>query len=138
MPSFNRFTFEGNMTRDPEVPGCKTPEDLAMWRANPDGEMGRKPVRFSIAVDRPKGANGETQADYFDMLAWGKLARIVESWGRKGRLVLCDGQARFQKWNTADGAVKTKVEFICSFVGFQDTPPQTDNDTPPESIYHQE
>ena len=76
----NKIILMGKLTRDPEV--RYTPKD-------------HTPVaRYSLAVDKKyKRADGIT-ADFFQMVAFGKLAEFTEKYLRKGTRVLITGRVQ--------------------------------------------
>lgn len=65
----NTVQLIGNLTRDPQ--GGKTQTGLT-W------------CRFTIAVDRPKSANGEQITDYPTICCLGKVAENVLAYKKKG------------------------------------------------------
>ena len=79
MQSFNQTIMIGRLTRDPE---SKSIQDV-------------NKCTFSLAVNRSYTKDdGKRDTDFFQVVAWGKLAEICQNYLKKGRLVLIDG--RFQ------------------------------------------
>ena len=91
MPALNRVELMGYLGRDPES------------RFTPKGN---KYCQFTVAVNRPRRADGEDKsdnADWFNIQAWGKLAEICQQYLSKGRLVFVEGRMRTNKWNDDKG-----------------------------------
>ena len=82
----NKVMIIGNLGRDPEM------------RYTPSG----KPVTsFSVAVSRsytkPEGERVET-TDWFNVVAWGRLAEICSQFLVKGSLVYVEGRLETRSW----------------------------------------
>ncbi|MEK7376793.1 MAG: single-stranded DNA-binding protein [Candidatus Margulisiibacteriota bacterium] len=97
MANLNRIILIGRLTADPET------------RSTLDGLPMSK---FSLAVDRPVGASGKKESDFFDIIAWGKLAEICGSYLVKGQLVLIEGKIQNRTYETKDGAKRYATEII--------------------------
>lgn len=103
----NQVFLMGNLTRDPEL------------KTIPSGQS---VCSFAIAVNRSwQNANGETQdsVDYFDIVAWGKLAELVEQYLQKGRKCLVVGRLQNQTWEQ-DGQKRKRTEVVANDVTFLD------------------
>jgi single-strand DNA-binding protein len=82
---YNRVILVGRLVADPQV------------RYTSEG----KPVcNFTLAVDRPS-PTGET--DFLDIVAFDKLADIIQKYLSKGRLVLVEGRLRTRLRERPDG-----------------------------------
>ena len=93
--SFNKIILVGRLTRDPETK--YTPQ-------------GTQLCKFSLAVDRQISKNGDT--DFFNIVAWQKLAEICEQYLKKGKLVLIEGEAQTRQYETQDGQKRTAFEIV--------------------------
>ena len=83
----------GRITRDPEVRYC-------------NGENGQMAIaNFSLAVDSGFGKN--KKANFFNMVAFGKVAETVEKYLRKGTKILAECEASQNQYTKQDG---TKVK----------------------------
>ncbi len=80
----NQISIMGRLVKDPELRHAnETP--VCMIR---------------IACDRDyKNANGEKEADFFDVVSWRKLAEIVNQYAAKGRMVSVVGRLQTRTWN---------------------------------------
>jgi single stranded DNA-binding protein len=99
----NRWHGIGNMTRDPELK---------------QGEQERSDrCEFSIGINKP-GENNEPL--FLDIIVWDKLARQVSQYGRKGRLVFCEGEIEIRKWETQEGEQRRSIRIKAYVVNFLD------------------
>jgi single-strand DNA-binding protein len=104
MKSVNMVVLMGNMTRDAEL------------RYTPNGKA---VASFGLAVNRVyKDASGEKQSsvDFFDVVAWGKLAEIVSQYGKKGQGMHVIGRLQNRNWEAQDGSKRNKTEVIANEV----------------------
>ena len=78
-----------------------------------------------IACDRDyKNANGEKEADFFDVVSWRKLAEIVNQYAAKGRMVSVVGRLQTRTWNDRDGNKRYSTEIVAEHVYFCDPKPK--------------
>jgi len=104
----NRIVLVGRLARDPEL------------RYTPSGKA---VAGFTIAVNR-RFANqqGEREADFIDIVVWGKLAETVANHLQKGRLVGLDGRLQIRSYQTQDGQKRRVAEVVADNVSFLDKP----------------
>lgn len=109
--SLNRATLIGNLTRDPEL------------RKIPSGQS---VASFSIATNRvytdSTGAKKE-QADYHNIVAWGRLGEICAQYLSKGKKVYIDGRLQTREWEAADGQKRQRTEIVAENMVLLDRPP---------------
>lgn len=103
--SVNNISILGNLTRDPEL------------RFTPNGT----PVAsFGIAVNRrvqdKKTGEWINDVDFFNVIAWFKLAENCAESLTKGDRVLVTGRLSQRSWEDKDGQKKSVVEIIASVV----------------------
>ena len=108
MPSLNKITIIGNVGKEPEM------------RFTPSG----KPVTsFSVATNRvyttPEGERHE-ETEWFNVVAWNRLAEQCNQFLAKGRLVYAEGRLSTRKWEGQDGQQRTSIEVIANRVIFLD------------------
>ena len=105
----NQISIMGRLVKDPELRHAnETP--VCMIR---------------IACDRDyKNANGEKEADFFDVVSWRKLAEIVNQYAAKGRMVSVDGRLQTRTWNDRDGNKRYSTEIVANHVYFCDPKPK--------------
>jgi len=90
----------GNLTRDPE-----------MRQTN----SGQQVCSFGVATNRKwKNAQGEAQeqAEYHNIVAWGKLAEICGQYLNKGKKVYIDGRLQTRDWEGQDGVKRYRTEIV--------------------------
>ena len=99
MNSLNRVSLIGNVTATPEIK--ETPS-------------GQKVASFSLATNRTyKDASGEKQdqAEYHNIVIWGKLAEITEQYVTKGKKLYIEGRIQTRSWET-DSGKRYKTEIV--------------------------
>ncbi len=104
----NKVMIIGNLGRDPEM------------RYTPSG----KPVTsFSVAVSRswvkPEGERTET-TDWFNVVAWGRLAEICSQYLAKGSMVYVEGRLETRSWEAENGQKHFRTEVVASDVNILD------------------
>ena len=108
MPSLNKVTIIGNTGQEPEM------------RFTPAG----KPVTsFSVATNwvytSPEGERKQ-ETEWFNVVAWNRLAEQCNQFLSKGKLVYVEGRFRTRSWEGQDGQNHTKTEVIANRVVFLD------------------
>lgn len=96
----NRAMIIGNMTRDPEV----------RTTAN-----GQSVCSFGVATNRvwtDAAGQKQTQAEFHNIVAWGKLAEICGQYLSKGRKVYIEGRIQTREWEAQDGAKRNRTEIV--------------------------
>lgn len=97
----NKAILIGNLTKDPEM------------FETPDGTVY---TVFNIAVNRPfKNAEGETEADFFRCVAWGKKAEVIREYTSKGKKVCVEGRIQ-QETYKKNGEMCTATKIIANSV----------------------
>jgi single-strand DNA-binding protein len=101
MPSFNRVTLIGNLTRDPET------RDLP---------SGTTLCEFGLAMSRHyKTAGGDDREEtcFIDCTAFGKQAEVLSQYVTKGRPLFVEGRLKYDQWDDKNGGGKrSKVSVI--------------------------
>ena len=102
MADLNHVALIGRLTRDAEL----------KYTAG-----GQAVCKFSIAVNRRKkvGDNWEDEANFFDIVLWGKQGESLQSYLVKGKMVGIDGELRQDRWQQ-DGQNRSKVEIIANYI----------------------
>lgn len=73
---------------------------------------GKNLTRVTVAVNRRfKTENGEREADFLNIIFWGKLAETLVSYGSKGSLISIDGELRTRKYEK-DGSNHYVTEIL--------------------------
>ncbi|MFA5947307.1 MAG: single-stranded DNA-binding protein [Patescibacteria group bacterium] len=98
--SLNKAMLIGNLTRDPEM--RKT-------------TGGQSVTSFSMATNRSytdKAGNKKEEADFHNVVAWGRLAEICAQYLTKGKKVYVDGRIQTRDWEGQDGVKKYRTEIV--------------------------
>lgn len=98
--NLNKAFVLGNLTRDPEV------------RAMPNGQS---VTSFSIATNRfYTDAQGQkkSEAEFHNIVCFGKLSDISSRYLTKGSLVLIEGRIKTRTWQDTAGQKHYKAEII--------------------------
>lgn len=96
----NSVRLIGNLGQNPEVKNVST---------------GKKVARFSIATsDKYKNEKGETITETYwhNLVAWGKLAEIVEKYLQKGNEVAIEGKLTSRSYTDKEGNKKYITEVL--------------------------
>ncbi len=98
--SLNRAQLIGNLTRDPEL------------RYTPNGKA---VCSFGIATNRywtTESGEKKEEADFHNIVAWGKLAELCSQFLAKGRKVFVEGRLSTRSWTAQDGTQKSRTEVV--------------------------
>ena len=99
---YNKVILIGRLVNTPEV--NKTANDKSV-------------VRATLAINRRyKGQNGEREADFVNVVVWGKLAETLASYATNGSLISLDAELRTRRYEK-DGVTHYVTEVLCN--GFQ-------------------
>lgn len=81
-------------------------------------QSGKSVVSFSLAVDRDFQQNGEKQADFIGIVAWGKTAEFIDKYFYKGRMIAVVGRIQTRTYTDKDGNKRKAVEVVADKVSF--------------------
>ncbi|MDR0556779.1 MAG: single-stranded DNA-binding protein [Treponema sp.] len=100
MSDINHVVLVGRLTRDAEL----------KYTAN-----GQAVCKFSIAVNRRKksGEQWVEEANFFDIVVWGRQGEALNQYLVKGKLIGVDGELRQDRWEQ-DGQNRSKIEIIAN------------------------
>lgn len=106
----NKFQLMGRLTKDPDT---KKINDKAI-------------CNFSLAVNRKYVAQGqERQADFFNVVAYGKTAEFCSKYYKKGQQVLVEGRMQNRTWEDKTGQKRYTTDYIVEDCFFADSNKQT-------------
>ena len=112
----NKAILMGRLTKDPEV----------RFTAN-----NTQITSFSIAVDRRFTKPGEEkQTDFFNIVAWQKLAEFCGKYFQKGRQVLIVGRIQNRTWDDAEGKKHYATDIVADEAYFADGKRSDDGSAP--------
>lgn len=95
MKGLNKVMVIGNLGRDPEL------------RYTP---AGKPVVNFSVAATTGWGESQNTE--WFNLVAWGRLAEICAEYLAKGSHVYLEGHLQTRSWEGTDGQTKSRTELV--------------------------
>ncbi len=98
--NLNKAFIIGNLTRDPEV------------RTLPSGQS---VATFSVASNRmwtDKQGQKQKQAEFHNIVTFGRLAEIAGQYLTKGAMVFIEGRIQTRSWDGQDGAKKWRTEIV--------------------------
>lgn len=118
MASVNKVILVGNLGRDPEI------------KMTPSGQ---KVASFSIATTEKyndKQGQKQEKTDWHNIVAWSRLAEIIEQYVRKGSSVYIEGKLTTRSWDDQQGQKKYRTEVIANqlqMLGGRSEAPAQDN-----------
>jgi len=102
----NKAFVYGNLTRDPEL------------RSLPSGNA---VANFAVATNRVwkdrEGVKRE-DAEFHNIVTFGKQAELVSQYLRKGSAVFIEGRLQTRSWDDANGVKKYRTEIVADRVQF--------------------
>ncbi len=108
MASLNKVMIIGNVGNDPEM------------RFTPNGNpVTSFPVATNHIYTTPEGERKQ-ETEWFNVVAWGRLAEQCNQFLTKGRLVYAEGRLRTHSWEAQDGQKHYRTEVIANRVTFLD------------------
>ncbi len=98
--NLNKVFLIGNLTKDPEA------------RALPSGQQ---VTSFGLATNRfftDKSGQKQKQAEFHNIVLFGRLAEIASQYLTKGALVMIEGRLQTRNWKDAGGNTKYRTEIV--------------------------
>lgn len=102
MANLNHVVLIGRLTRDAELKYTNT---------------GAAVSKFSLAVNRRRRSGDQwiEEANYFDIVLWGKTAEVLSQYLIKGKEIALEGELHQNRWEQ-DGHPRSKVEIIANTI----------------------
>lgn len=100
MASVNKVIVVGNIGREPEI-------------RNLDG--GNKVANLTLAVSekyKDRSGNQKEDTEWVNLVAYGKLADIIEKYVHKGSLLYVEGKLKTRSWEGQDGKTNYRTEVV--------------------------
>jgi single-strand DNA-binding protein len=100
MADINHVVLVGRLTRDAEL----------KYTAG-----GQAVCKFAVAVNRRKKSGDQwvDEANFFDIVLWGRQGESLNQYLVKGKMVGVDGELRQDRWEQ-DGQNRSKVEIVAT------------------------
>lgn len=104
----NIVIFMGRLTRDPDIRYTQEPQPKAV-------------ARMRIAVDRRFKKDGQPEADFFYITAFGKIAEFTEKYLRKGTKIVVQAHAQNNNYKDRDGNMVYTNQIIADSIEFAES-----------------
>ncbi len=112
----NKVFLIGRLTRDPEL--SATPSGVSV-------------CKFGLAVNRNfTNADGEREADFFNITAWRALAENCSKYLTKGKKICVVGNIQVRNYEDRDGNKRTSVDIVAEDVEFLSPKDEDEPETP--------
>ena len=100
MADINHVVLVGRLTKDAELKYIAS---------------GQAVCKFSIAINRRRkvGEQWEDEANFFDIVLWGRQGESLSQYLQKGKLVGVEGELRQDRWQQ-DGQNRSKIEIVAN------------------------
>ena len=102
----NKVILIGRFTRDPEIRYTQS---------------GACSATFSIAVDRKYKQEGQPDADFPKVVAWGKTAEFIEKYFRQGMKIVIEGRIQTGKYTSKEGQTVYTTDVVAESVEFAES-----------------
>lgn len=102
----NKVILIGRLTKDPEVRYTQVNNTMV--------------VIYSLAVNRRFKQEGQPEADFFNIIAWGKVGEFASKYFKKGQQVGVVGRLQTRKYEDKDGKTVYVTEIIAEEQYFAD------------------
>lgn len=102
--NFNKVFLVGRLTKDPEIRTTTTGQTVA---------------QISLATNRVwyNDAKQKQEAtEFHNIVAWARLAEIVNQYSKKGSILLVEGRLQTRNWKAPDGTTKYKTEIVAESI----------------------
>ena len=97
----NTVILMGRLTKDPETRYSQ-------------GDQGTAITRYTLAVNRSFKREGEPDADFINIIAFGKAGEFAGKYFRKGQLVAVEGELRISSYTDKDGIKRWSTDVVVS------------------------
>ncbi len=103
----NKVILMGRLTRDPEM--------------RYGGASNTGIARFGIAVDRRFKREGQPEADFFNCVAFGRLAEFSEKYLHKGTKILLEGEVQNDNYTNKEGRMVYGIQIVANNIEFAES-----------------
>lgn len=112
----NKGFFMGRLCKDPEIRYSNNQNSTCI-------------AKFNLAVDRRFKRDGEPDADFFQIVAFGKLGEFAEKYLHKGTKVVIEYEVRNNNYTNSDGQKVYGFQFIANSIEFAESKKATEENT---------
>ena len=111
----NKVQLLGRLTKDPEIKYTQTNNTAV--------------ANFSLAVNRRFVKEGEErQADFINIVSWGKTAQFCEKYFKKGMQIALVGRIQTRTYDDTEGKKHYVTEVVAEEVFFADSKKEPQSD----------
>ena len=104
----NKAILMGRLVSDPEVRYSQSAEPIAV-------------ARYTLAVNRRFKRQGEPEADFIKIIAFGKAGEFAEKYFKKGQQVSVIGRIQVRSWDDNEGKKRWSTEVVAEEQYFADS-----------------
>lgn len=95
----NKSILMGRLVRDPEIKYTNSAEPMAI-------------ANYTLAVNRRFKRQGEPDADFINIVAFGKNGEFAEKYLNKGTMISVVGRIQVRSWEDKEGKKRYTTEVI--------------------------
>lgn len=103
----NTVILMGRLTRDPEI--------------RYGGANNTAVARYSLAVDRRFKQEGQPEADFFNVVSFGKAGEFVEKYLHKGTKIVIEGELHNNNYTNKDGQMVYGMNIVTRNIEFAES-----------------
>lgn len=103
----NTVILMGRLTRDPEI--------------RYGGANNTAIARYSLAVDRRFKQDGQPEADFFNLVSFGKAGEFVEKYLHKGTKIVIEGELHNNNYENKDGQMVYGMNIVTRNIEFAES-----------------
>lgn len=103
----NTVILMGRLTRNPEI--------------RYGGANNTAVARYSLAVDRRFKQDGQPEADFFNVVSFGKAGEFVEKYLRKGTKIVIEGELHNNNYENKDGQMVYGMNIVTRNIEFAES-----------------
>lgn len=114
MRNVNKVILLGNLTRDPEMRRTLNEQYV---------------TTFGMATNREwvtKDMRKQQDAQFHELVCWGRLAEIASTHLKKGHLIYVEGYLKTRSWDDASGVKKFRTEVVVEDLIMLEKRPKSD------------
>jgi len=110
----NKVMLMGRLTKDPEMRYSQAVEPMAI-------------AKYTLAVNRGYKKQGEPDADFINVVAFGKRGEFAEKYFKKGQQVAIVGHLQVSTYDDKDGVKKWSTDVIVEEQHFAESKRSSEN-----------
>ncbi len=116
MSAENNVILIGRMTKDAELRYSQGENSIAV-------------ASFTIAVNRPRHAEGQQNADFISCTAFGKTAENIEKFFKKGNRIAVSGRIQTNRYANKDGNTIFSTQVVVETFAFLESKAERQQET---------